>query len=229
MSALQERPDRFAFYVESLSYMPHACGALMAAEGQHHYHRQAVMNKIDPEVLQSSFGFSFLMMVWRILGKLPANFSANSSANLSCGILLALFLQRFFAPPNKSTPQIFKTFSFTPIFCLRGRPNPAPSPRTMILFPHGRMCCVRGSHLGGNSAKACRNPACCILGRGSSIAPQAPREVSSGTLSHAVLSISGWGNVRVQWMTALPMLRALFLQIFLMFCCKVLSGSARRA
>ena len=82
------------------------------------------------------WGYFFFILVRRIVGKLPANFSANLMANFDREFLRPCFFQGF-RPPNKFTPKIHVqncrhsspiSLSWTPnvfmaIFCLRGRPK----------------------------------------------------------------------------------------------------------
>ena len=42
---------------------------------------------VYPEVLQSGFGVNILFLVWRIFGKLPADFSANFSSDFLLELL----------------------------------------------------------------------------------------------------------------------------------------------
>ena len=96
-------------------------------------------SSVDPEVLQSGFGVIFFWGVWRIFGKVPANFSANFDGDFFVREifgLVSLGLQALHKNSRpKSTPEIvgiplqshtFKpNFFLTLIFCLRGRPTSA--------------------------------------------------------------------------------------------------------
>ena len=60
---------------------------------------------LDPEVLQSGFGLSFLVWSGEFLGESPTTFSGNSSLNLFPWIFGPCFSRGFRSPP-KVTPKI---------------------------------------------------------------------------------------------------------------------------
>ena len=76
-----------------------------------------------PRLCRADLGEFSIILAVRILGKSPANFSANLDGDFSANFS-ALFLQGFRPPPKKnshaqnSRP---KSYTFSPIFCLRGR------------------------------------------------------------------------------------------------------------
>ena len=74
---------------------------------------------VDPEVLQSGLGLLFSSWAWRILGELPANFSANSSPRSSHG---------FFSL------QISDKFGVRDVFeCCKGKDQKRPDVHKIVL------------------------------------------------------------------------------------------------
>ena len=69
-----------------------------------------IVRFIEPKVLQSGFEITFCSLAWRILGKLPANFSANFDDDFLLGKFFGLVFLGLQAPTKNSrqkfTPRI---------------------------------------------------------------------------------------------------------------------------
>ena len=111
-----------------------ACSLLLFSRSSSSVHPCRFTN-IEPEAVQSGCGLNFIILAWRILVELPANFDGD-------------FFLRIIPPcfsgisgrPKKFTPKVHAQncrhsssislsrtqYSVTPIFCLRGRPTNSP-------------------------------------------------------------------------------------------------------